>query len=72
MDYTFDQLNDAVQDCTGYSLMMKYDEDEELPYYHLVDAYGDNEGDPFYELEDVYYFIMDNEDIAQYLGNLAN
>jgi len=63
--YTFDQLRDAVQECTSYDLVQRFSDDEDE--YVLVDPYGDEDGDPFYELADVEDFIRNNDDVDAYL-----
>lgn len=69
MTYTFDQIKDAVQECTGYDLVMKIDEFDD-PGYALIDAYGDQDGDLFYELDDVVDYVCNNDQVAEYLNNL--
>ena len=68
--YSFDQLRDAVQDCTSYDLVQRMGDDYEE--YVLVDPYGDVDGDPFYELEDVESYIRYNDAIDAYLYNITN
>ena len=68
--YSFDQLRDAVQDCTSYDLVQRMGDDYEE--YVLVDPFGDVDGDPFYELEDVESFIRYNDAIDAYLYNITN
>ena len=70
MSYTFDQLRDAVQDCTSYELIQRFGDDYDE--YILVDGCGDQDGDPFYELEDVESFIRNNEAVDQYLYELVS
>ena len=66
--YTFDQLRDAVQECTSYDLVQVFDDEHDE--YILIDPYGDQDGDPFYDLYDVYAFITDNADVEAYLSEL--
>jgi len=68
--FTFDQLRDAVQDCTSYELVQRMGDDYDE--YVLIDAYGDQDGDPFYELEDVESFIRNNDQVDQYLYELVS
>ena len=68
--FTFDQLRDAVQDCTSYELVQRMGDDYEE--YVLIDGCGDQDGDPFYELEDVEDFIRNNDQVDQYLYELTN
>ena len=70
MSYTFDQLRDAVQDCTSYELVQRFGDDYDE--YVLIDPYGDQDGDPFYELEDVESFIRNNDAVDQYLYELVS
>jgi hypothetical protein len=68
MTYTYDQLRDAVQDCTSYDLIQVFDDDHDE--YVLVDAFGDQDGDAFACLEDVLDFITNNKDVEAYLAEL--
>ena len=68
--FTFDQLRDAVQECTSYDLQ-KVSVDDEHSEYILIDPFGDQDGDGFIYLEDVYDFITNDEDVLDYLDNLA-
>jgi hypothetical protein len=65
---TFDQLRDAVRECTSYDLVQRFDDD--MDEYVLVDPYGDVDGDPFYDLDDVFDFIINNEQVKAYLNAL--
>ena len=67
--FTFDVLRDAVQECTSYDLVQRFTDDEDE--YVLIDPYGDQDGDPFYDLADVEDFITNNEQVDNYLANLA-
>jgi hypothetical protein len=64
-NFTYDQLRDAVQDCTSYDLIQVFDDDHDE--YVLVDAFGDQDGDAFACLEDVLDFITNNKDVEAYL-----
>ena len=68
MTYTFDQLRDAVQECTSYDLVQVFDDEHDE--YILVDPFGDQDGDPFYDIEDVVDFITNNADVDAYLNAL--
>ena len=68
--YSFDQLRDAVQECTSYDLVQRFSDDEDE--YVLVDPYGDVDGEPFYDLSDVEDFIRNNDQVDQYLYELTN
>ena len=67
--YSFDQLRDAVQECTSYDLVQRFSDDEDE--YVLIDPYGDQDGDPFYDIEDVVDFITNNADVDAYLSELV-
>lgn len=69
MTYTFDQLRDAVQECTSYDLVQVFDDEHDE--YILVDPYGDQDGDAFTELDDVLDFISNNEQVEEYLNGLT-
>ena len=70
MNYTFDQVKEAVQSCTGYDLVEVVDDDcDELA---LVDPYGDQVGDSFQYLEDVIDYVSDNEQVNEYLKTNFN
>ena len=68
--YSFDQLRDAVQECTSYDLVQRFSDDEDE--YVLVDPYGDVDGEPFYDLNDVEDFIRNNDQVDQDLYELTN
>jgi hypothetical protein len=68
MTYTFEQLKDAVNECTSYDLQ-HYTDEGELNYV-LIDPFGEIDGDPFYDLDDVADFITNNEQVDEYLYNL--
>ena len=68
--FTFEQLRDAVTECTGYDLVERIDDDE--VEYALIDPFGDQDGEPFYDLSDVADFITNNEAVDEYLYTLAN
>jgi hypothetical protein len=67
-DYTFDQLREAVQECTSYDLVTVYDDDHDE--YVLIDLFGDQDGDPFACLEDVLDFITNNAQVEAYLNEI--
>ena len=64
-DYTFDQIREAVQECTGYDLQQVFDDEHDC--YVLIDPYGDQDGDEFYDLADVLDYVTDNEQVNEYL-----
>jgi hypothetical protein len=68
--FTFDQLRDAVQECTSYDLVQRFSDDEDE--YALIDPFGDQDGDAFYDLNDVEDFIRNNDQVDQYLYELVN
>ena len=65
---TFDQLRDAVRECTSYDLMHLFSEDYYV--YALIDPYCEMDGDPFYDLDDVFDYIINNEQVEAYLSEL--
>ena len=67
MTYTFDQLKEALNECTSYDLQMVDDEDADMMGYALIDSFGDQDGDLFYDLDDVADYITDNEQVDEYL-----
>ena len=70
MEYTFEQVQEAIQECTGYDLVQVFDDEHDE--YVLVDPYGEQDGDPFCYLEDVIDYVTDNEKINQYLKEEFN
>ena len=70
--YTYDQLRDAVQECTSYDLVQRFNDDGEEYEYVLLDGCGDADGEPFYDLSDVEDFIRNNDQVDQYLYELTN
>ena len=40
----FDQLRDAVRECTSYDLVQRFSDDEDE--YVLIDPYGDQDVEP--------------------------
>jgi hypothetical protein len=70
MTYTFIQLKNALNECTGYDLQ-HYSDGEENGYA-LIDPFGDIDGDIFYDLDDVADFITNNEQVDEYLYELAH
>ena len=68
--FTFEQLRDAVRECTSYDLSQRVDDEGEDEYV-LIDPFGDVDGDPFYELSDVEDFIRNNSQVDEYLYEVA-
>ena len=66
MSYTFQQINNALTNCSSFFLRKGKDEQGETTY-HLLDGCGDQDGDPFYELIDVVDYITNNSDVEAYL-----
>ena len=72
MDFTFDQLRDAVQECTSFLYdLQEVSVDDEHYEYALIDPLGFMDVDGFECLEDVYDYITNNEQVAEYLAELA-
>ena len=69
-NYTYEQLREAVQECTSYDLVHVFDDD--VDEYVLIDPYGDQDGDAFQYLDDVVSYVTDNEDVAKYLEEEFN
>ena len=63
--YSFEQLQDAVQECTSYSLVQRFSDDDDE--YVLIDPFGDQDGDPFYDIEDLIDYVIGNDDVNKYL-----
>lgn len=66
MSFTFQQLNNACTNCTAFFIRKGKDEEGETTY-QLVDGCGDDFQDPFYDLSDVQDYIMNNDEVKQYL-----
>ena len=64
--YSFQQLNDAVTNCTAFFIRKGKDADGDVTY-QLVDGCGDDYEDPFYELIDVQHYITEDQDCFDYL-----
>ena len=62
MDFSFEQLQDAVMNCTDDEITIR-DDDE---HYHYV--IGDEE---FSYLEDLYDYLITDESIKQFLEDEA-
>jgi hypothetical protein len=72
MTYTFEQLKEALNECTSYDLQMVDDEDADMIGYVLIDPFGDQDGDLFYDLDDVADYITNNEQVDEYLYTMNN
>ena len=68
--FTYEQLKEAVEACTGYTLTQHFDDEHDE--YILLDPYGDQDGDPFHDLDDVYDFITNNDQVNTYLQTEFN
>ena len=66
---TFEQLREALLECTSFDLEIRMDDLGE-PGYALLDGCGDQDGDLFYDLDDVEDHIRNNEQVDEYLNNL--
>jgi hypothetical protein len=65
-DYTFDQVREAVQECTSYDLQQLFDDEHES--YVLIDPFGDQDGDPFTDLDDLIDYVTNNEQVAEFIN----
>ena len=65
--YTFQQLNNALTNCTSYFLRKDKDEDGET-IYRLLDGCGDQGGEPFDDLVDVTDYVPNDTDGVNYLS----
>lgn len=65
MTYTFEQLKEAVRECTSYDLQQLFDDEHDS--YVLIDPFGDQDGDPFTDLDDLIDYVTNNEQVAEYL-----
>jgi hypothetical protein len=72
MNYTFDQLKEALNECTSYDLQTVDDGDADMYVYALIDPFGDIDGDLFYDLDDVADYITNNEQVDEYLYTMNN
>jgi hypothetical protein len=72
MPYTFEQLKEALNECTSHDLYMVNDDDADMMVYMLIDQYGEQDGDLFYDLDDVADYITSNEQVDEYLYELAH
>ena len=70
MEYTFEQVKQAVQECTSYDLVQIFDDEHDEIV--LIDPYGDQDGDPFYDLQDVIDYVTDNDQVNKYLKEEFN
>ena len=68
--FTYEQLKEALEACTGYTLTQQFDDEHDE--YILLDPYGDQDGDPFHDLDDVYDFITNNDQVNTYLQTEFN
>ena len=69
--YNFQQLNDALLNCTPFYLTKERNEEGGLAYA-LRDGCGDQDGDLFDELIDVTDYVTNNKDCADYLTRHFN
>lgn len=70
MTYTFDQLKEALNECTSYDLQ-PYSDGKEYGYL-LIDPFSDIVGYPFFDLDEVVDYITNNDQVADYLTQLDN
>ena len=70
IEYNFEQLKEAIEECTGYTLIQVFD--DEMDEYQLIDQFGDPDGDPFNDLIDVYDYVTNNDQVAKYLDEMGS
>ena len=70
MSFTYNQLKDALQECTCFDLLPAIDSTDE-PCWALIDGCGDMDGDYFYDLDDVADYITNDELVEKYLASLS-
>jgi len=64
--YTFQQLNNAMTNCTCFFFTKETTPDGDQ-VFALRDGCGDQEGSLFYDLRDVQDFVTDQQDCFDYL-----
>lgn len=69
-NFSFEQIKDALVNCTSYDLQIVIDDDDEQAYA-LIDGCGDQDGDLFYDLDDVTDFICNNQQVEEYFAQLT-
>ena len=62
----FQQLNDALTNCTSFYARVLKDEDGEFRY-GLYDGCDDMDGDAFPDLDELALFITNDSDVLHYL-----
>ena len=62
----YQQLSDALTNCTAFSLKLSKDEDGDTVFC-LMDGCNEQDGDPFPDLAELEHYIRNNEEVEQYL-----
>ena len=65
--YTFQQISNALTNCSSYYLTRESTEDGDRAYA-LRDGCGDQDGDLFEDLYDVQAYVTENQDVFDYLA----
>ena len=65
--YTFQQLNNALTNCTSFFIRKGKDEEGETTY-HLLDGCGDQDGDTFYDRYDAHTYTTNDPHGFNYLA----
>ena len=65
--YTFEQINNAITNCTAYYARKYYDNELAMEMYTLHDGCGDQDGDPFESLEDLEDYVCNSDEVHDYL-----
>ena len=62
----FQQLNDALTNCTGHYARVLKDADDEI-CFGLYEGCDDMDGDAFPDLDELALYITNNQDVLHYL-----
>jgi len=65
--YSFQQINNALSNCSSFYLTKETDEDGDQAFA-LRDGCGDQDGDLFNYIYDVQAYVTENQDVFDYLA----
>lgn len=65
--YTFQQISDALFNCSCFYLTKETNEDGDQAFA-LRDGCGEQDGDLFDDLDDVQSYVTENQDVFDYLA----